>query len=1688
MYTEEDVEEFIRQAQRSSTENTPLNQSRFNNSMQSPSTLSREQYMARAWQRIHNEHPNCSLEELEFYIAQSNYEYEMYSMNSSNATPPVEQLPPLPSQPSPPVSIPLFPPIQVIVSQQTLTEKEREVDVLKPDANLQEFITWQKGARDTLSLVDHFNDQMLIMERSEVRFNSTLSTEQIDQLYKTVWTKIHMATRKICGTNPDIASIEFPYIHLLWLQLRTTFFPTTDQEKYKLEEQFNNMEQGSLSSMEYITKIKDKAYELHIIGIDVPKDKIRFRLLATLSDDTLRHYLFTLSPSLTLNECLGKLLTYGKTMMKDKKQPNNESVPQKVLMVDHNNQSRSDNNILNCHICHKTGHKASECRYNKDNRRIVECAFCHRKGHSEQDCRTKQRVMNKDSSLCYYCNKEGHKVINCRQKQLDEMANKNNINHSQRRYDNKGTNFRNDNNSGYQQSYNRNQINYQNNRYNNDQSRSSTTNYQRLQPRDQRNDSYQVNDYYNNNNRNNNNKRNRDINANNNNINQSIQTSKDISDEQFKKRFRTYITEIMSEQQLPKETSMRAPRLQIEGVPSQHQCGIITYDTTPMEEDTNIRPNAFMIQTIDLEENTSDEEINQLHISERKLELSTLQSDKFSSDNLEDKREDHDITTYVVPEVIDLTGDDISDIEIVNQNDQSYQCWTIRQLEEWALTQDITSTIWESEEIIPELVSSINNMEVDDDIPLYLEEEEVMASAQSRSMVTNTIHNSRTWICNEWIPASQKQKIKMQKKITCKHCNLLPSSTTNLLQRTQTCLTRDIDTQTEISIDDSKLLKETREIEVQTDVSMQETDIVINNNTSLLAMPIEITDNNKQYEEIPLHNVFMITTEEEQSNQKLSSSKDLNPFQKKARQLVKIQIEKHQLEEKNQDLKIKSKESTPTTMCYTINFLDIRKQDMMDSYGVVIKDDLPCASMNYTFQATLEDEITKHETIIRNLGDLVRDRYIEIWRHAIKKKKEYENKYFEYQLKSRSFVFKYDPVKCKPPTPDLEGEDIQYPIQLARYYVTLKINLEEAYRVYKRCTHYKMQAYHCKMEEKEIKRKLEKHWYNKFCELNPYYKIDLPKDTEAYMRAYRNQWFKRLVNLRNFYLYDEYDGPSQPLDLTSLSYDENNNTLSSDIPDLDEDYDPFASDLDDTSSLFPLTNDFIYEQQLQDYITQSDNSDKQLDVTRLDQQDMEGIPYTENTQTYEYEQVDIQPNIPSREDLWEHARQAIIKYRKKRKNTYKNKKKQQKKAKQQQQKQEEDEQDDLEEGEEKVYMIHETMVSKEENMKAEQDILFDSGCTAHMWNHRAHFTTFELFSNTRMKAATAGGHILDILGKGDIGQLKDVLFVPTLKHCLISANALLKQGYGTYNGTVPKVIKEINPSEVLLRGYHGKEMFRITSAEFERQLGLNPVTCFVHEISTQPLLQVHQMLGHASAARCEYECKCNKFPGLINLSSKAFQAIKNCEECALAKANRRSFPGHLDIPEYIGQTWYVDVKGPVATPSLVYDNHYVFGIIDGKTKFLIQYFMKTKDQVLEHFKLFCSEFIPYVRAIQPDLGAITVYSDMGEFHSNAVISFCQQQGILHRTTCAYSPENNGLIERTWRTISEASIAMLLTANLTEPYWEEARRIAGYIKNRIVGGHPSVDSTSPYEKFFGVKPHIKFFKVFGVWAYPRIPVK
>ena len=106
--------------------------------------------------------------------------------------------------------------------------------------------------------------------------------------------------------------------------------------------------------------------------------------------------------------------------------------------------------------------------------------------------------------------------------------------------------------------------------------------------------------------------------------------------------------------------------------------------------------------------------------------------------------------------------------------------------------------------------------------------------------------------------------------------------------------------------------------------------------------------------------------------------------------------------------------------------------------------------------------------------------------------------------------------------------------------------------------------------------------------------------------------------------------------------------------------------------------------------------------------------------------------------------------------------------------------------------------------------------------------------------------------------------------------------------------------------------------------------------------------------------------------------------------------------------------------------------------------MKWKEEVNKCLKYWYEDYIIPLRNTAADkevLRHIYENTDMGEYTSDATITYLRSVGVELSTTCPHTPEQNMIIERAWRTIGESAIAMLLVASLSEIYWQEARNIA-----------------------------------------------
>eukprot|EP00253_Pinus_taeda_P009076 PITA_09076 len=95
-----------------------------------------------------------------------------------------------------------------------------------------------------------------------------------------------------------------------------------------------------------------------------------------------------------------------------------------------------------------------------------------------------------------------------------------------------------------------------------------------------------------------------------------------------------------------------------------------------------------------------------------------------------------------------------------------------------------------------------------------------------------------------------------------------------------------------------------------------------------------------------------------------------------------------------------------------------------------------------------------------------------------------------------------------------------------------------------------------------------------------------------------------------------------------------------------------------------------------------------------------------------------------------------------------------------------------------------------------------------------------------------------------------------------------------------------------------------------------------------------------------------------------------------------------------------------------------------------------------------------------------------------------EAGIMKETIVAYTPEQNGVVERKNRTIMKATYAMLHDLGLPKFLWGEAANIAIYVQNRCQ--HQALNFKTPEEVFTSKNPDVSHFRTFGCPVYFHVP--
>jgi hypothetical protein len=98
-------------------------------------------------------------------------------------------------------------------------------------------------------------------------------------------------------------------------------------------------------------------------------------------------------------------------------------------------------------------------------------------------------------------------------------------------------------------------------------------------------------------------------------------------------------------------------------------------------------------------------------------------------------------------------------------------------------------------------------------------------------------------------------------------------------------------------------------------------------------------------------------------------------------------------------------------------------------------------------------------------------------------------------------------------------------------------------------------------------------------------------------------------------------------------------------------------------------------------------------------------------------------------------------------------------------------------------------------------------------------------------------------------------------------------------------------------------------------------------------------------------------------------------------------------------------------------------------------------------------------------------------------AFCINHGIQRQHTVRNRPQQNGVAERTNRTIEEGVISMLYESGMPPSFWGEAMASFIHVSNRVTT--TSLQGSTPYEAFYGSKPDLSHLRVWGCIAYVLI---
>nr|GEZ58641.1 hypothetical protein [Tanacetum cinerariifolium] len=297
--------------------------------------------------------------------------------------------------------------------------------------------------------------------------------------------------------------------------------------------------------------------------------------------------------------------------------------------------------------------------------------------------------------------------------------------------------------------------------------------------------------------------------------------------------------------------------------------------------------------------------------------------------------------------------------------------------------------------------------------------------------------------------------------------------------------------------------------------------------------------------------------------------------------------------------------------------------------------------------------------------------------------------------------------------------------------------------------------------------------------------------------------------------------------------------------------------------------------------------------------------------------------------------------------------------------------------------------------------IVNSGCSKHMTGNLKLLSNFvEKFLGT---VKFRNDQIVPIIGYGDLVQgaimIKQVYYVKGLNHNLFSIDQFCVADLDVAFQKSTCYIRDLKGND-LLTGSRGTDLYSITLQDTTS----SNLICLMTKATLSQAWLWHRCLFHLNF-------------DTINLLSKN------------------------DI--VIGLPKLKFIKDHLCSSSSINGKRYVLVIVDDYSRYTWAHFLRSKDETPE-------VLIDFLRLVQRGLHAQVriIRTDKGtKFLNKTLHAYFTTEGILHQTSVARTPEQNGAVERRNRTLVEAAQTMLSAAKVPLFFWAEAIATTCFTQNR-----------------------------------------